>query len=278
MAAYEELTGELLNVANPYLRKGETFRVSGTLQLNGKAYREIIFLKRNLRMLKMEKQGYLYITSDNTIISSKNVQKEIAKLAHYYEIFYSDEKGVGILTALQSEGDIERNSEDYGEVLKGLEFLQAREVEDIDKIKYVIDKLPVLRNESNEKINELAKLILENKKNNNTLINEEIIAKLRPLYEEVLRLNFEKVKLIGSLEDCCDKIKDSAEKWRKKWSVRLKRGAVGPLLKVEDEISYFRRVIRTYKSVLDMDAGQYSKFLSNMNKEKIDGRLSLIRE
>jgi hypothetical protein len=278
MAAYEELTGELLNVANPYLRKGETFRVSGTLQLNGKAYREIIFLKRNLRMLKMEKQGYLYITSDNTIISSKNVQKEIAKLAHYYEIFYSDEKGVGILTALQSEGDIERNSEDYGEVLKGLEFLQTREVEDIDKIKYVIDKLPVLRNESNEKINELAKLILENKKNNNTLINEEIIAKLRPLYEEVLRLNFEKVKLIGSLEDCCDKIKDSAEKWRKKWSVRLKRGAVGPLLKVEDEISYFRRIIRTYKSVLDMDAGQYSRFLSNMNKEKIDGRLSLIRE
>lgn len=277
MAAYEELTDELINVAKPYLRKGETCRVSGIIELNSKAYREITFLKRNIKMLKMEKQGYLYITSDNSIISSKNVQKEIAKLAHYYEIFFSDEKGVGILTALQSEGDIERNSEDYGEVLKGLEFLKAKEVDDIEKMKYVIDKLPVLRNESNKKINELAKLILESKKDS-ILINEEVISRLHPLYEEVLRLNFEKVKLIGGLEDCCDRIKDSSEKWRKKWSVRFKRGAVGPLLKVEDEISYFRRVIRTYKSVLDMSSGQYSKFLSNMNKEKIESRLSLIRE
>jgi hypothetical protein len=276
MLTYSLPSDDMMNLIKPYIKKGEICKISGEIELNSKLYREVIFSKRNLKSFKNEHQGYLYIASDNSILCSKNVQKELAKLAQYYEVFFSEKKGEGILAALQTEGDLERERGHKEDICKGLDYLSKEGVEDAVRVQEVINRLPKNKEEINLKVNELSSEV--NKVNETKLtFNEELLQKLYPVYEDILRLNFEKVKLIGSIADCCDYVKDQAEKKRKKWKIRFKSNLVGPLLRVSDEISYFRRVIRTYEKVLNMNASQYIKFLNNLNKEKIENRASMIR-
>ncbi len=276
MFGYTEVSDEMMSLIKPYIKKSESCKLSGEIELNGKKYREIIFSKRNIKSFKNEQVGYLYIASDNCVVSSQNIQTELARLANYYEIFFSGDKSIGILAALQTEGVLENERNDKEYVLKGLEFLSQEGVSDALRVKDVVNKLPDLREKSNTKINELAARINKIKEENQTF-NDEVLEKLYPLYEDILKLNFEKVKFIGMLSDCCDFVKDQAEKMRKKWKIRLKSKLVGPLLRVSDEISYFRRVIRTYEKVLNMNSSQYIKFLNNLNKEKIENRANMVR-
>jgi hypothetical protein len=204
------------------------------------------------------------------------VQRELAKLAQYYEVFFSGEKSAGILAALQTERNIERESGHKEDICRGLDFLFKEGIEDAARVKEVINRMPELRAAINLKINELSSAADKAKETKMTF-DEELLQKLYPVYEDILRLNFEKVRLIGSITDCCDCVKDQAEKKRKKWKIRFKSNLVGPLLRVSDEISYFRRVIRTYEKVLNMNSSQYIKFLNNLNKEKIENRASMIR-
>lgn len=276
MLGYSELSGEINNLINPYVKKGEACKISGDIELNGKHYREIVFTKRNLKSFKNEQQGYLYIDSKNEIITSKNIQKELAQLAHYYEVFFSGEKGLGIIAALQAEGEGEAGRDNKEGIEQGLDFLASSGVEDARRVKKVFNGLPQLREQTTEKVNELTLLAKEVKESNNTF-DDKVLERLYPVYEEILRLNFEKVKLIGTLADCCDYVKDQAEKLRKKWKIRVKRNIVGQLLRVSDEISYYRRIIRTYERVLNMSTSQYMKFLNNLNKEKTEARANLAR-
>lgn len=276
MFGYIDLPGEVRDSVSSFIKKGEVCKLSGELELNGKAYREVLFSKRNLKSFKNEPQGYVYLSSDNSIVSSANIQKELARLAHYYELFFSGEKGIGILAALQTEEDMEREKGHKEDIVKGLDFLSEEGISDAERVKKVVTSLPDLREKGNIKINELLSRINEIKSDNKNF-NEEQLQKLYPLYEDILRLNFEKVKLIGTLSDCCDYVKNQAEKKRKKWKVRFKSIFVGPLLRVSDEISYLRRIIATYEKVLGMNTPQYMKFLSNLNKEKIENRANMIR-
>jgi hypothetical protein len=276
MFGYTELPDEIINLIKPYIKKGETCKVSGEIELNGKLYKEIIFYKRNLKSFKNEQQGYIYITHDNSVVSSKNIQNELAKLANYYEVFFSGDKGTGILAALQAEGVMETERSHKEDVVRGLGFLAEEGVSDAARIKEVFNSLPDLRVKSNVRINELSERI-QQAKEGNQIFNQGLLEILYPAYEDILKLNFEKVKLIGTLADCCDYVKSQAEKKRKTWNIRFKSKLVGPLLRVSDEISYFRRVIRTYEKVLNMNTPQYIKFLNNLNKEKIENRANMVR-
>lgn len=276
MFGYVELSDEIMNAVKSYIKKGEIVKISGEIELNGKNYREVVFSKRNLKSLKNEQQGYLYIDDDNVVISSKNINRELAKLAHFYEIFFSGEKGLGILAALQAEGEQVTERAHSEEIFKGLDFLYEEGVSEAQKVKDVIKRLPASRERTNSKVNELH-LLVNDIKEKSLIFNEELLQKLYQVYEDILKLNFEKVKLIGTLSDCCDFVKEQAEKKRKKWAVRFTKKVVGPLLRASDEISYFKRVIRTYANVLNMTTSQYIKFLNNMNKEKIEARANLVR-
>ncbi|MCM0650598.1 hypothetical protein NBE98_19715 [Clostridium swellfunianum] len=276
MLEYKELSDETIEIIKTYVKKGESCRISGQIVLNNKVYREIIFYKRNLRTFRNENQGYLYLDENNSIVSSKNIQKELAKLAQYYDVFFSDGKNGGILAALQTEEQLEREKGHMEDIITALEFLSSEGIEGAVKIKDVVYKLPEAREKANKKVNELALLIKNVREENNTF-DEAVLQKIYPVYEDVLKLNFEKVRLIGTLYDCCDYVKEQAERQRKKWKIRFKSKLVGPLLKLSDEISYFRRVIRTYEKVLNMNTSQYVKFLNNINKEKIENRFNMVR-
>ncbi|MBL4938152.1 hypothetical protein JK636_20775 [Clostridium sp. YIM B02515] len=277
MEAYFKPSKEMLSLINPHMKKGEKCKVSNLIELNGKLYREVIIYKRSLTAFRDEPKGYLYIDLDNKIVLSKNVQRELAKLAYFYETFYSSEKGSGILAAFQNEDSLEGDKAVFNEAAKGFDYLHSQEVTNALRIKHVINIIPELREKSNIEINKLSKSASEALENN-TPFNQEVLDSLYPVYERILELNFEKIKLIASVQDCCDEVKDAAEKIKKKFKVRFDQKIVVPLVRAADQVSYFRRIIRTYKSVLNFSNSQYLRFLEDINKQKVEQRFNMIIE
>lgn len=276
MPAHMEENDEFLHIIKPYMKKGESYIVSSFIELNGKKYREVGFFKRGFKALGRDICGYLYINNDWTLVTSKNIQRELAKLGLFNDIFFSSERNLSILAGLKTEKDLKRDLSEVEEVLKGLDFLYGQHIESALKVKNVTRKLTELRQKTNNEINRLSSLVNEVEENGQAF-SQELLENLYPFYEQILKLNFEKVKLIDSLEDCLDEIKTQAKKIRKKLKYRMNQNVVRPLLRVEDEVSYYIRIIRTYAKVLNMTTFQYLKFLSDMNKEKAEARVNLIR-
>ncbi len=80
--ADEVLKGKL----SSYTNKGEYLLVSDVIKYNQIEYREVLFNKKNL--LIEEVKGIGYIDENNNIVQDKNIQKSLATLAYYYEIFF----------------------------------------------------------------------------------------------------------------------------------------------------------------------------------------------
>lgn len=276
MLMYIEPTVEINKAIHALRKKGEEFKVSGLINYAGKNYREIIIYKKGFSLVKKEAEGYIYLDEENSIIKSQNVINELAKLAHFYEVFFSEEKGGGIVSALQNEGNVLREKSEFDEMINVLESLGNDGVREAFEMKNVMVKLIELRQQSNKIISDLVN-DLEALKNKESIFNGEILEKLYPKYEDAIKQNFEKVKLIASFGNNYDYIKDMADKKRKKFSNRFQRKITAPLLKLTYEIGYFKRVIRTYEKVLDMSSSQYSKFFNNMTKEKIESRFHKAR-
>lgn len=276
MLGYTEIDKEIIEGLRQFKKLGENCKISGAIDLNGKSFREVIFTKKSFGKLKLEIKGYLFLDYENKIVTNKSILNDLMKLGYYYEIFFYDDKGTGILSALKTQGDIQRDKSSLEEVVNGLDFLLEQKVYAAERVKGVIIRMPNLRENNNSTLEELSNLIKEMRKLNLNF-NEEMFNKLYPYYEEVLKANFETVKYIATLQDCCDEVIREAEKKRKKWAVRIKSKAVGLLIKVSDELSYYKRLILIYSSILNMNSSQYVKFLKNLNKERIEERINLIR-
>lgn len=276
MSTYIEPTVEINKAIQPLKKKGEEFKVSGLINYAGKNYREVIIYKKGFSLVKKEAEGYIYLDEENNVLKSKNVICELARLANFYEVFFSNENGAGIVSALQNEGNVLREKSEFEELITVLDGLGIEGVREAYEMKNVMSKLLELRQHSNEIIGDLVNDI-EALNDKEFVFNDEMLEELYPKYEAAIKQNFEKVKLIASVKNNCDYIKDMADKKRKKLSNRFSRKITAPLLKLTYEIGYFKRVIRTYEKVLDMSSSQYLKFFNNMTKEKVATRCDKAR-
>ena len=73
-------------------------------------------------------------------------------------------------------------------------------------------------------------------------------------------------------------LKREQKKQRKQMTVRFNRKITEPLTKLLYTISYYKRLVRTYEPVLNMNSRQYLKFLASNEKKSIDNRIELIRK
>lgn len=276
MSIYIEPTDEIKKVIQPLVKKGEELKVSGFINYAGKNYREVIIYKKGFSLTKKEAEGYIFLDEETNVLKSKNVIKELARLSHFYEVFFSNENGGGIISALQNEGSVLRNISEFNEMMNALETLGNDGVREAFEMKNVMAKLIELRQHSNKIISDIA-VELDTLKDREFIFDDEMLEQLYPKYEAAIKQNFEKVKLISSLSECCDYVKDMADKKRKKLSNRFNKKVTAPLMKLTYEIAYFKRIIRTYEKVLDMSSSQYSRFFNNVTKEKIESRCNKAR-
>lgn len=276
MHGYTEADKKISEGLKQYKKGTEAYKVSGKIELNNKFYREVIFTKKNLIRTKAEVKGYLYLDDENKPVIDRILIADLAKLGYYYEMFFNDSKAAGILATLKTEQEIQRERDNVEQIVEGLNFLYEQKVYAAERVKSVFTRNLNLREKSNVKLQELSSIIVKIKEQD-LEFNLELLNKLYPYYEDVLLINFEKVVSIASIKDCIDEVIKEAEKNRKKWGAKFISNMVGKLIKVSDELSYFKRLITIYSSVLQMNSSQYIKYLNNINKEKIEERIGLVR-
>lgn len=276
MLGYIDSNNEIRAQLKPYVKDGEKYKLSGIIEINSCHYREISLYNRSLIKRKIEPKSYIYLDNDNKAVTNKTLLKELTKLAHYYEIFFSDDKVSGMLSALKTEQELKRERNNVKDMGEALEYLYNEQVLSAQPVKNAISKIMTLREKADDTARGLLNSI-EDMKHENLNFNEELFNNLNTYREELLKIDFEKIKYLYSINDCFNEVRTEAEKKRKKWGTRIKGNMVGKLIKISDEISYYKRLMTLYDTVLDMNSSQYIKHINSLNEEKINIRLSLVK-
>ncbi|NFL77388.1 hypothetical protein FDB81_17020 [Clostridium sporogenes] len=274
MFKYFKVDEALKEKLNSYTHKGEYLLVSVGIKYNEIEYREVLFNKKNL--LIEEVKGIVYIDENNNIIQDKNIQKSLARLSYYYEIFFCINKKNNIFKALRNEEDLCKENRDIELSIKALEFLQKEKIQDTEKVKNTLLQLSSLRKKINDLLKEMESII-ESISNEEDTISEESFKKVHPIYKEILKLNFKNIKLIYSGIDYYDYIKECVNKKRKSFSIRFNKKLSEPLFKLDYQINYFKKLLKTYNEILCMNERDYLESVYNSEKHNINERLCIIR-
>ncbi|MGO5075655.1 hypothetical protein ACTQ4K_17300 [Clostridium sporogenes] len=274
MFKYFKVDEALKEKLNSYTHKGEYLLVSGGIKYNEIEYREVLFNKKNL--LIEEVKGIVYVDENNNIVQDKNIQKSLARLSYYYEIFFCIDKKNNIFKALRNEEDLCKENKDIELSIKALEFLQKEKIQDTEKFKNILLQLSSLRKKTNDLLKEMESII-QSISNEEDTISEESFKKVYPIYKEILKLNFKNIKLIYSGIDYYDYIKECVNKKRKSFSIRFNKKLSEPLFKLDYQISYFKKLLKEYNGILYMNQRDYLNFIKNSEKNNINERVSFIR-
>ncbi|APH16171.1 hypothetical protein NPD5_2805 [Clostridium sporogenes] len=274
MFKYSRVDEALKEKLNSYTHKGEYLLVSDGIKYKEIEYREVLFNKKNL--LIEEVKGIVYIDENNNIVQDKNIQKSLARLSYYYEMFFCLDKKNNIFKALRNEDHFHKENKDIELSIKALEFLQKEKIKDTEKVKNILLQLPSLRKKTNDLLKQMESIIA-NISNEEDTISEESFKKVYPIYKEILKLNFKNIKLIYSGIDYYDYIKECVNKKRKSFSIRFNKKLSEPLFKLDYQINYFKKLLKTYNEILCMNERDYLKFIYNSEKHNINKRLRIIR-
>jgi len=274
MFKYFKVDEALKEKLNSYTHKGEYLLVSGGIKYNEIEYREVLFNKKNL--LIEEVKGIVYIDENNNIVQDNNIQKSLARLSYYYEIFFCIDKKNNIFKALRNEEDLCKENKDIELSITALEFLQKEKIQDTEKVKNILLQLSSLRKKTNDLLKEMESII-ESISNEEDTISEESFKKVYPIYKEILKLNFKNIKLIYSGIHYYDYIKECVNKKRKSFSIRFNKKLSEPLFKLGYQINYFKKLLKTYNEILCMNERDYLKSVYNSEKHNINERLKVLR-
>ncbi|MCW6065371.1 hypothetical protein [Clostridium sporogenes] len=274
MFKYSRVDEALKEKLNSYTNKGEYLLVSDGIKYKEMEYREVLFNKKNL--LIQEVKGIVYIDENNNIVQDKNIQKSLARLYYYYEIFFCLDKKNNIFKALRNEEDLHKENKDIELSIKALEFLQKEKIKDTEKIRNILLELPSLRKRTNDLLKEM-KSIIENIFHAEDTMSKESFEKVYTIYKEILKLNFKNIKLIYSGIDYYDYIKECGNKKRKSFSIRFNKKLSEPLFKLDYQINYFKKLLKTYNEILCMNERDYLKSVYNSEQHNINERLKILR-
>ncbi|GAA0121645.1 MAG: hypothetical protein KID00_01810 [Clostridium argentinense] len=276
MSIYEAPSQELMTKLKSYKKIGESIKVSKPAMLHDNLFREVVFSKKIFKKFSSEPECYMYIDENNNIIEDKFLCERLGRLFYYMDIYLNEEPG-SVLSALQDEGEITKDKNDYERVIRGLEVIKKKEPENIDNVIEVIKKLPSLRNKNNEKLKVLKEAIEEQKLKHETF-NEAMVEALHPYYRDALAVNYEKILLIGKGSKFYGDIKRKSEKRRRTSKFFLSTKHTDPLLKVHYTMGYFQNLLKVYGNVVDMSYNQYMKLVDNAGRRMAEEKMLHIRK
>jgi hypothetical protein len=195
MLIYEELPEEFKNAANGYGLSGEIARISGPVTYENNTFYEIEFIKKSFFNLKKSTAGIIIIDGQGNAVESREMIRTLLKMFYYYKLFfYSYKKDFG--SALKSEEQLKAEEQEYQEASDAARCLMDEGTDGAGSVKFIIDKLPVMRREANN----ILRTFLENIDNYKEagIFNREIFEELMDMYDRVMLMSFQRVKFINN--------------------------------------------------------------------------------
>lgn len=277
MELYRTLTKEEAAIINKYVKTFEEVKISEAAMYAGKLYREVIFKKKFGKAV-----SYMYLDGYNNIVQDKITVLRLGRIFFFMDCYLNSEPG-SIIYALQSKEDVVKDKDDFKLAKEALDLVGKHPekykitAHDINEVKKNLTKVIDMRLETNKKL-EAFKSSVDREMDNNEYFNEEIIEKCMPQYKDVMLLNYEKVKLIASKNNCYGALKGAAEKLRRSYNLRMVTGHTEQLSKLQYTMGYFQNLITSYGSIPNMSSNQYLKSIENAGKVNAEFKIENLRQ
>ncbi|MCM1992482.1 hypothetical protein [Oceanirhabdus seepicola] len=277
MSFYEVPSNEVMASLKNVIKMGEKAKISKEVNVGEIFYREVVLSKKSFPSLKKVDSGILYIDDNNKVVDDEKLIKKLGRDFYFYSAFFDESSNKSLVNALQNEGDVERDRKDYSEAIEAADILISEGMKQAELIKTITEKVLTLREKTNTILNDIMNQYDEFTKKQGTL-NEEFLEEVNDKYKELMRVNFEKVLIINKGINIYDNVQDAAYKKKKRLKVRFNTSVVSPINKLDYVISYYKRIIKTYQSVINLNMMQYMKQHERFEKSNVDERLSLVRK
>jgi len=187
---------------------------------------------------------------------AKNTEKKV----YYYKILFDDSAKDNIYKAIRDEKAVKKEICEYEMCREALEYLQKENIENTEIVNNIMKETLETRGKNNENLINLSKIVQELRKSGKSF-DEEQFNRVYPLYIEILKLNFLSIKNIAQGVKYYDNIQKAANKKRRSMAVRFNRKLVEPFDKLDYQLSYYKMLLRTYESVINMSMAQYMNFI-----------------
>ncbi|WP_392486653.1 hypothetical protein ACER0A_003690 [Haloimpatiens sp. FM7315] len=277
----------ILEKIRPYIKKGESITLGEKLKYKEKTYMKIYLNKGILATIKKQENEVLFIDESFKFIDKEPILKELLKLSHYEKIFFNENNKISIFKAIQDEAQMIKDERDYNEVAIVLKFLKNEmkakgKYKDLfengmEEILKIIDEVPKLRKDNNEKLKELL-IAVKDMKEKGVIFSDQVLNDIYPIYKEALVMNFKKVKVIAKGKEYYHMLKKLAEKKRRIFALTLRwRQYIGNLIKMNYVMGYFEKVVNTYDKLLYMNEGDYIRFLKDMENSNVQNKIKNVR-
>lgn len=269
---------ELNTLSEKYKKSGEISSVSLPIEFEGRKYRAIVYRQTLLGKPKKDINGIVFVNENNEAEGNQRVIKELLGLLYYMELLLDDKSIEAFNKAIAPDMEIQKEKRDYGEIIDMFQELKDAGVTNLENLRGLFIKLPQLKEENNLIIKKYIDAV-NSIQAEDFVYNKEIQDKLMPLYRDVLLKNIQRVKYVNSGRYYYDDIKEKAGKLRGRYKWRLiNRGGIEPLNKLDQTISYFKRMLKVYEQILNLNDAQYLKYIKNTENHNIESRLELIRK
>lgn len=269
---------ELNTLSEKYKKSGEISSVSLPIEFEGRKYRAIVYRQTLLGKPKKDISGIVFVNENNEAEGNQRVVKELLGLLYYMELLLDDKSIEAFNKAIAPDMEIQKEKRNYGEIIDMFQELKDAGVTNLENLRGLFIKLPQLKEENNLIIKKYIDAV-NSIQTEDFVYNKEIQDKLMPLYRDVLLKNIQRVKYVNSGRYYYDDIKEKAGKLRGRYKWRLiNRGGIEPLNKLDQTISYFKRMLKVYEQILNLNDAQYLKYIKNTESQNIESRLELIRK
>lgn len=260
-------------------KPGEAYKVSQKLNFDGIDYRQIAYYKSFLGINGKEVSGICYVTDDGNIVSDKYTIENLAKLGYRAETFFDENSVKTYEGFIESDEKINEKKEQYDAMIPALKLFKDENVDGCDEIMDILNKHIDYKIANRGIVQKYLDKIRSYEGMEEIVLTEEMTDDVKTYYNEVFMQNFRTVKLFDKGRDYYGGIRKKINHEKRSVTTAMTSPGIKKMvLRLETFVDYACNLLSLYDKVIDLNENEYIKYFNNVEKEKIEERVSLVRK
>jgi hypothetical protein len=260
-------------------KSGEIYKVSQKLNFDGINYRQIAYYKSFLGINGKEMSGICYITNDGNTVGDKYTIENLAKLGYRAETFFDENSVKTYEGFIESDEKINEKKEQYDALIPALKLFKDEDVAGCDEIMDILNKHIDYKIANREIIEKYIDKIRSCEGMEEIVFTKEMTDEVKTYYNEVFMQNFRTVKLFDKGRDYYGGIRKKINHEKRSIATTMTAPGIKRMsLRLETFVDYACNLLKLYDKVIDLNENEYIKYFNNIEKEKIEERISLVRK
>ena len=260
-------------------KSGEIYKVSQKLNFDGINYRQIAYYKSFLGVNGKKISGICYITDDGNIVNNEYTIKALTKIGYRAETFFDENSIKTYEGFIESDEKIKEKKEQYDAMIPALKLFKDENVAGCDEIIDILNKHIDYKIANREIVQKYIDKIRSYEGMEEVVFTEKMMDEIKTYYNEVFMQNFRIVKLFDKGRDYYGGIRKKINHEKRSIATTMTSPGIKKMsLRLETFIDYACNLLALYDKVINLNENEYIKYFNNLEKDKIEEKISLVRK